>query len=974
MTEKNGTEENKHEWTYTFTNLGKYDENGQEIIYTVDEEELAGEAQIYYTKEITGTTITNRMTKTPGMVYVKYKDKYTDEEISTQVEKEGIVGERYDVTEDKKEIPGYTLIEEPEEKEGVFTNEPQEKVYYYAKNTEVVVKYLEKDETEENTDNQVVAEEEIISGYEGKEYTTEQKTVPNYTFVEVSGETTGTMAREGTEVIYYYAPNAKVTVNYLEEDNTPGDNSDNTVLDTETIEGYVGKAYTTEQKAIPGYTYVKVVGNTEGTMTKEGIEVNYYYAQNTQVTVKYVEQDKTPEDNSDNTVLDTEIIEGYVGKAYETEQKDISGYTFVEASDNTKGNMTKEGIEVYYYYAQNTSVKVQYIDKTTGEVLEEIIKEGKVGDICKTEAITIPGYILVEEPENANIEMTKEQQVVKYYYLKEVNGVIEKYVDIISGKILEEKTHTGKVGDKYKIEAKEFEGYDLVDDKLPDNAEGEMTEETQEVIYYYIKQASVRVQYLEKETQTVLSEETIIKGHEGDKYETKAKDIEGYNLLETPENATGTMKVTTNADGTYNTETVVTYNYVKEAGGVLEKHIDIHSGEIIEQELHTGSVGDSYEIEPKELEGYDLVKEDEEGNSKLPENAKGKMTEEKIEVIYYYEKLSVVKVEYIDKYTGETIGEEKIEGHEGEKYKTEAKEIEGYDIVKEELPDNAEGEMTKEEIVVKYYYQRKTEVEIQYIEKETGYAVKEAEIIKGHEGDTYETTAEEIEYYRNIENSGNTKGKMTKEKITVTYYYEKKNFNLELNTWIAGVSIDGIPQIGQNYGNRDELYKIDIHRNKIGSANVKVTYKIRITNTGEIEGTASKITDMIPEGFYYSAEDNKTAWKEEGGILVTEALQGSTIQPGESKEIDIVLRWNNGETNFGEKKNVAVISGVTNPAKYVDMDEKDNSDTSKMLITIETGGLDSQDKAIVSIVGVMIAMLLITGMVCGKIGKKKTNK
>ena len=405
---------------------------------------------------------------------------------------------------------------------------------------------------------------------------------------------------------------------------------------------------------------------------------------------------------------------------------------------------------------------------------------------------------------------------------------------------------------------------------------------------------------------------------------------------------------------------------------MLEKHIDIHSGEIIEQELHTGSVGDSYEIEPKEIEGYDLVKEDEEGNSKLPENAKGKMTEEKIEVIYYYEKLSEVRVEYIDKYTGEAIGEEKIEGHEGDKYKTEAKEIEGYDIVKEELPENAEGEMTKEEIVVKYYYQRKTEVEIQYIEKETGYAVKEAEIIKGHEGDTYETTAEEIEYYRNIENSGNTKGKMTKEKITVTYYYEKKNFNLELNTWIAGVSIDGIPQIGQSYGNRDELYKIDIHRNKIGSANVKVTYKIRITNTGEIEGTASKITDMIPEGFYYSAEDNKTVWKEEGGILVTEALQGSTIQPGESKEIDIVLRWNNGETNFGEKKNVAVISGVTNPAKYVDMDEKDNSDTSKMLITIETGGLDSQDKSMLFIIGVAIFIFIITvGILFAKSGRKR---
>ena len=48
------------------------------------------------------------------------------------------------VTEDKKEIPGYTLIEEPEEPTGTYKEEKQEKVYYYAKNTKVIVKILRK--------------------------------------------------------------------------------------------------------------------------------------------------------------------------------------------------------------------------------------------------------------------------------------------------------------------------------------------------------------------------------------------------------------------------------------------------------------------------------------------------------------------------------------------------------------------------------------------------------------------------------------------------------------------------------------------------------------------------------------------------------------------------------------------------------------------------------------------------------------
>ena len=46
------------EWKYTFTNLPKYNEQGKEIVYTVDEAEISK----FYTKTIEGTTITNTFT------------------------------------------------------------------------------------------------------------------------------------------------------------------------------------------------------------------------------------------------------------------------------------------------------------------------------------------------------------------------------------------------------------------------------------------------------------------------------------------------------------------------------------------------------------------------------------------------------------------------------------------------------------------------------------------------------------------------------------------------------------------------------------------------------------------------------------------------------------------------------------------------------------------------------------------------
>ena len=916
------------------------------------------------------------MTNLPGKVIIRYKDINTDEEITDSKTDEGIVGEEFDVTEYKQEIPGYTLVREPEDPTGTYTEQTQEKVYYYAKNTKVIVKYLEKDNTpEDDGDNEVLSPQIEISGYEGQRYTTERKIIDGYTFVESKGKTSGTMERNTIEVVYYYAKNTNVIVRYLEKDNTPEDNTDNTILTpAREIKGYEGQNYETEQLEFNNYTFIQSTNNTKGQMTEETIEVIYYYAQNTKVIVKYLEKDNTPEDNTDNQILHEEItIEGYEGKEYNTVRLQIENYTFVESTDNTKGEMTKETIEVIYYYAQNTKATVQHIDRETGEILKQETEEGKVGDIFETHPENFEGYVLVESPEEPDIIMDKTgEQVVKYYYAKISAGVIEKHIDEITGELLYSEAHEGNEGDPYNIPSKEFEGYDLVEkdpdgtNRLPENAEGEMKVEVIEVKYYYIKKASVRVEYVDKDTGEKLTEDEIINGHENDEYKTEEKEFDGYELVEKPENAEGTMTITKNEDGTYNTETVVTYYYKKIAGGVKEKHIDINTGKILAEETHTGLVGDEYNIPSREFEGYDLVTEDEEGNNMLPTNAKGQMTEDEIEVIYYYEKQTTVKVEYIDKHTGEKLDEETIKGHEGDPYETEEKEFDGYDLV--EVPSNSKGEMKENEIVVKYYYQRRAEVEVQYLEKGTEYQLAENENITGYVGDKYETEEKEIPYYKFVESTTNTKGEMTKEKITVIYYYEKQLFNLSVDKWVSGVNVDGIGQGAQNYNTKDQIYKLDIHRNKVNTADVKITYTIRVTNIGEIEGTTRRITEVIPQGYSFRQEDNKTYWEESNGILTTEALKNENIQPGEYKEIELILRWDKGDANFGQKNNTVIISELSNPAGYEDVNEDDNSDRSEMLLSVATG-LDSIAKNIV--VGILEILIIGTLVV---LLKKQKNK
>ncbi len=168
------------------------------------------------------------------------------------------------------------------------------------------------------------------------------------------------------------------------------------------------------------------------------------------------------------------------------------------------------------------------------------------------------------------------------------------------------------------------------------------------------------------------------------------------------------------------------------------------------------------------------------------------------------------------------------------------------------------------------------------------------------------------------------------------------------------------------------MYMVSIHRTKAETASIKITYKIRVTNTGEIEGTAKEIVEVIPAGYTYYQEDNDIVWEEKNGVLVTDALADTTIQPGEYEEIEIVLRCEGGSSNFGEKENLVIISDLYNPAGYDDVNTDDNSSTSNMIITVSTG-LDRNDRIV--IIGIVQIVLAISiGLLFSYKKKEKKHK
>ena len=69
------------------------------------------------------------------------------------------------------------------------------------------------------------------------------------------------------------------------------------------------------------------------------------------------------------------------------------------------------------------------------------------------------------------------------------------------------------------------------------------------------------------------------------------------------------------------------------------------------------------------------------------------MIKELIEVYYYYTPKSKVIIEYVDKETGDIIGQETKDGYVGDNYSSTPKEFDYYLVIEEEIPENKDGIM-----------------------------------------------------------------------------------------------------------------------------------------------------------------------------------------------------------------------------------------------------------------------------------------
>ena len=297
-----------------------------------------------------------------------------------------------------------------------------------------------------------------------------------------------------------------------------------------------------------------------------------------------------------------------------------------------------------------------------------------------------------------------------------------------------------------------------------------------------------------------------------------------------------------------------------------------------------------------------------------------------------------------------------ITGHVGDAYQTTIPndiDPNAYEFV--EVEGNENGKISQEEKVVTYLYKKKFgKVVVSYVEKSTGMKLQNDEVINGNINEPYNTEAKDIEYYNLVstEKSENIKPVITEEEQKITYYYEKKVFNIEIDKELKEATIDGEKRTFRN----GKFTKLDIPVKKILNSEVKVRYSINVKNTGEIKGSIV-VQENIPKYFTMNPSENPD-WRIEHGKIVSKKIE---LNPRESKELSITLKWTNSKDNFGTLVNKVGIEKTKNNAGFEETDteeEKKGKKQQATLVLVPKTGLDINKLLQMTGVGITLTALV----------------
>lgn len=206
--------------------------------------------------------------------------------------------------------------------------------------------------------------------------------------------------------------------------------------------------------------------------------------------------------------------------------------------------------------------------------------------------------------------------------------------------------------------------------------------------------------------------------------------------------------------------------------------------------------------------------------------------------------------------------------------------------------------------------------------------------------------------------------------------YSAEKFDLKLDKYISKITLT-TPTIGTrpyDYDNA-KIGKIEVLGSNLGKSSAVIEYKIVVTNEGAIPGYVKKIVDYLPQGIGFNTELNKDWYLSDNGNVYNASLANTIINPGESKEVTLVVTKKITEDSLGLINNNAEIYESYNEQGTKDIDstegnkvtEEDDMSSADVMVSIVTG-------KIITYTTITLGVITLLGFGVYEIKKRVLNK
>lgn len=426
-------------------------------------------------------------------------------------------------------------------------------------------------------------------------------------------------------------------------------------------------------------------------------------------------------------------------------------------------------------------------------------------------------------------------------------------------------------------------------------------------------------------------------------------------------------------------------------GQVIVKHVDTQGNSLKEDTILTGNVGEIYTTTREEISAYKAYGKD-------PINKIGNFDEKQVTVTYVYTRKTdnvninnednVVTVQILnDQQT--TIPEIKMsivtENENGEKI-TGGKYIikDANNLIIREATSYAEKLLVgsiqlTEEGTEKYYIVENQnpegyevlegiiEVELNKILNSTNKYDIIANILQPNENVSVTVENDEIVIKINYEKQQAEEPEIDPQPQPQPQPQPKpepKPFDLQITNSIIEIEV-AKEESKEKYTKKSEqdIIKVDLPKSEIENIEIEATYKIVITNIGELAGYAKEITNVIPQGMELVEYNN---WVKEGNMAKNIELEETLLNPGESAILFMKLRWNPSETNIGVKINKSIISNSISEQDTKDCNSANDEAIESFVISIRTGYSNY-----IYVVEIILVVLIIATIIVANLRKKE---